>query len=68
MNQSNFGNLHSRLKDLKVEHRDLNTVIASLNHIGPKDQLQICRLKKRNHLVKDEIAKIQDELLPDIIA
>jgi hypothetical protein len=32
------------------------------------DQLQIARLKKRKLLLKDEIAAVQDSLIPDIIA
>ena len=32
------------------------------------DQLQIARLKKRKLRLKDQIAIIEDELLPDIIA
>jgi hypothetical protein len=32
------------------------------------DQLQIARLKKRKLLLKDEIAQLEDQLIPDIIA
>jgi len=43
-------------------------VIARLAERGPFDQLQLQRLKKRKLLLKDQISKIESELLPDIIA
>lgn len=56
-----------RLELLKSEHRDLDAAIAALLAMGG-DQLQIARLKKRKLLLKDEIAQLEDELIPDIIA
>jgi hypothetical protein len=35
---------------------------------GAGDQLQIARLKKRKLRLKDQIAVIEDFLIPDIIA
>ena len=58
----------AKLAALKVEHRDLDDVIARLAEQAPVDQLQIQRLKKRKLLLKDMIARIESELLPDIIA
>ena len=60
--------LRARLEDLKVEHHDLDGVITSIQHQGPNDLLQVSRLKKRKLMLKDEITKIEDVLLPDIIA
>jgi len=56
-----------RLHELRTEHRDLDTVIARLD-AGPVDQLQLQRLKKRKLKLKDEIAWLDSQLLPDIIA
>ncbi|HEY1433642.1 MAG TPA: DUF465 domain-containing protein, partial [Stellaceae bacterium] len=47
---------------------DLDDVIARLAERAPFDQLQLQRLKKRKLLLKDQISKIESELLPDIIA
>jgi hypothetical protein len=58
--------LRAKLAELVQEHRDLDTAIAALG--GSRDQLQLTRLKKRKLQLKDEIARIEDELLPDIIA
>lgn len=60
--------LRLRLAELMTEHRDLDDVIARLMDTVPFDQLQAVRLKKRKLLLKDEISKLQSQLLPDIIA
>ena len=63
-----FEALKAKLADLKTEHRDLDDVIARITEQRPFDQLQIQRLKKRKLMLKDQISKIESELLPDIIA
>jgi len=60
--------LKARLAALKTEHRDLDETIARLAARAPVDQLELQRLKKRKLLLKDQITKIESELLPDIIA
>jgi len=60
--------LKAKLATLKTEHRDLDDVIARLAERTPVDQLELQRLKKRKLLLKDQITKIESELLPDIIA
>ena len=60
--------LKAKLAALKVEHRDLDDVIARSAEARPFDQLRLQRLKKRKLLLKDQISKIESELLPDIIA
>ncbi len=60
--------LRAKLATLKSEHRDLDDVIARLAERAPFDQLQLQRLKKRKLLLKDQISRIESELLPDIIA
>jgi hypothetical protein len=56
------------LLKLKQEHRDLDSAIDALEESGRADQLQLKRLKKKKLSLKDEIARIEDQLLPDIIA
>jgi hypothetical protein len=58
--------LRAKLAELTQEHRDLDAAIDALR--GSPDQLQITRLKKRKLQLKDQITKINDQLLPDIIA
>jgi hypothetical protein len=60
--------LRAKLAALSLEHRDLDDVIARLSERMPYDQLQLQRLKKRKLALKDQISKIESDLLPDIIA
>ncbi|MEE8501072.1 MAG: YdcH family protein [Kiloniellales bacterium] len=60
--------LRQRLAELKSEHRDLDDVIAQISDTAPFDQIQVKRLKKRKLMLKDQIARIESNLLPDIIA
>ena len=57
-----------KLRQLRIEHRDLDEVIARLTLDVRVDELQLKRLKKRKLMLKDQISKIESELLPDIIA
>jgi hypothetical protein len=61
-------NLMALLNTLKQRHRDLDVAIDSLVATGSADQLQLRRLKKEKLALKDRIAKIEDDSLPDIIA
>lgn len=56
------------LEVLKREHRDLDEAIHALEEQGRADMLTIRRLKKQKLSIKDKIARIEDELFPDIIA
>jgi len=60
--------LRRRLESLRVEHRDMDAAIRALEDAGVGDMLQIARLKKRKLRLKDQIAMIEDYLIPDIIA
>jgi hypothetical protein len=60
--------IRARLGAAREEHRDLDDAIAALAGSGLPDQLQIARLKKRKLRLRDEIAMLEDELIPDIIA
>lgn len=60
--------MRKRLEALRIEHRDLDAAIDALTTSGATDQLQIARLKKRKLRLKDQIAILEDYLIPDIIA
>jgi hypothetical protein len=64
--QDEYAKLRARLAQLRVEHRDLDGVIAEMTGSVYADQLQIHRLKLRKLRVKDAIARIQSELIPDL--
>lgn len=60
--------IRQRLEEVKLEHRDLDDAIARVAEKPPFDQIKIQRLKKRKLILKDEISRLEDMLLPDIIA
>ena len=64
--------MRKRLEMLRIEHRDLDAAIDALtgaaHNGGGHDQLQIARLKKRKLKLKDQMAMLEDYLIPDIIA
>jgi hypothetical protein len=68
MESEEIRELRANLLKLKQEHRDLDSAIDALEESGRADQLQLKRLKKKKLSLKDEIARIEDRLLPDIIA
>jgi hypothetical protein len=60
--------LRVELEVLRQEHRDLDAAIQALEERAVSDQLTITRLKKQKLRLKDKIARIDDQLTPDIIA
>ena len=57
-----------RLRQLRIEHRDLDDVIARLSLDFDVDELQLKRLKKRKLMLKDQIAKLESQRIPDLNA
>jgi hypothetical protein len=57
-----------RLKQLRVEHRDLDLVIARLVSDPLVDQLMLKRLKKRKLILKDMITQLESARIPDLNA
>lgn len=64
----NEDEMRKRLEILRIEHADLDAAIHALSASGVPDQLQVARIKKRKLRLKDQIAAIEDYLIPDIIA
>jgi hypothetical protein len=60
--------LEARLADLRQDHSDLDAAIQALAATPLPDMLLIARLKRKKLKLKDEIAGIEDQLNPDIIA
>lgn len=60
--------LRVKLEVLRQEHRDLDEAIHAMETSGRADQLALRRLKKQKLHLKDQIARIEDILTPDIIA
>lgn len=57
-----------QLAELRLEHRDLDLMIAGLQERPPMDELALKRMKKRKLKLKDMIAQLESRLIPDIDA
>ena len=57
-----------KLRQLRIEHRDLDQVIERLSMDIHVDELQLKRLKKRKLGLKDQITRLESELIPDLNA
>lgn len=60
--------LRAQLSLLLQEHADLDASIEALALLTAPDQLMIARLKRKKLALRDDIVKLQDQILPDIIA
>ena len=54
-----------RLAALRLEHRDLDVAIARLQSDIDADELAVKRLKKRKLQLKDQIVRLESDLIPD---
>jgi hypothetical protein len=57
-----------KLRQLRIEHRDLDEIISRLSMDIHIDELQLKRLKKRKLALKDQILKLESQLIPDLNA
>jgi hypothetical protein len=67
VNRELFRNIE-RLRQLRIEHRDLDQVISRLTMDIHTDELQMRRLKKRKLMLKDQITKLISQAIPDLNA
>ena len=57
-----------RLKELRVEHQDLDQAISRLVIDPEVDQIMLRRLKKRKLMLKDMITQLESDRIPDLNA
>jgi hypothetical protein len=67
VNTDLFKNIE-RLRQLRIEHRDLDDIITRLTLDFKVDEVQMKRLKRRKLLLKDQIARLESQLIPDLNA
>jgi hypothetical protein len=68
LDPSEEARIRTRLAALREEHQDLDDAVSALEALPMSDQLRIARLKKKKLTLRDQIAKLEDRLTPDIIA
>lgn len=62
------GELEILLQNLRDQHRRIDTEISDIMAAGVFDIMTIKRMKKAKLSLKDEIAALENQLTPDIIA
>jgi hypothetical protein len=67
-NEQEIEQMRHELAELKLEHRTLDEAIHHLQVAAVMEELKIKRLKKRKLQLKDQIARLEDKLIPDILA
>ena len=60
--------LQRQLYDLQGKHRELNALIDLLSSSVVVDQLSMRRMKQHRLRLKDNIARLQSKLIPDLDA
>ena len=65
MRNNDSADIARQLADLRLQHRDLDSAIAELQAGISNDELTIKRLKKRKLMLKDQIAWLENALIPD---
>ena len=68
LTEEELDGIRKRVLELKLEHRDLDDAIDHLAATGTFEELKIKRLKKRKLQLKDDIARLENTLIPDILA
>jgi hypothetical protein len=57
-----------KLRQLRIEHRDLDDVISRLSMDMRVDEIQLKRLKKRKLMLKDQMERFESQMIPDLNA
>ena len=60
--------IQARIAELRQAHQDLDASVEALQASRVPDQLRIARLKRQKLALRDQIARLEDRLTPDIIA
>jgi hypothetical protein len=60
--------IRAELVNLRQEHQDLDDAVLALQALAQPDQLRIARMKKRKLALRDKIARLENQLTPDLIA
>jgi len=68
LNEDELNEIRTRVYELRLEHRDLDHAIEQLIAMGAFEELKIKRMKKRKLQLRDVIARLEDTLIPDILA
>ena len=60
--------ISAQLHELRQEHRDLDLVLQRLAPDRDADEMAVRRMKKRKLRIKDMVAYLENQLIPDLDA
>lgn len=67
MSEQDQAELRMALARLRQDHADFDAAVQAMLKTGC-DPLQIQRMKKKKLTIKDQMMRLEDQVLPDIIA
>jgi hypothetical protein len=67
MSEQDQAELRLACARLKQEHADYDAAIEAMTQTGC-NMMQIQRMKKKKLAIKDKLQKLEDQIIPDIIA
>lgn len=67
MSEQDQADLRLQFARLKMEHADYDAAIEAMTAVGC-NMMQIQRMKKKKLAIKDKLQKLEDQIIPDIIA
>ncbi len=67
MSEQDQADLRLQFARLKQEHADYDAAIDAMTAVGC-NMMQIQRMKKKKLAIKDKLQKLEDQIIPDIIA
>ena len=67
MSEQDQADLRLAFARLKQEHADYDAAIEAMVTVGC-NMMQIQRMKKKKLAIKDTLQKLEDQIIPDIIA
>ena len=68
LSEEEIKQIKATIAELEFEHRDLDQLIEQLVRDPAFEELHIKRLKKRKLQLKDQLARLEDDLIPDFLA
>ena len=68
LSEEEIKQIKATIAELQLEHRDLDQLIEQLVRDPAFEELHIKRLKKRKLQLKDQLARLEDDLIPDFLA
>ena len=68
LSEEEIKQIKATIAELQLEHRDLDLLIEQLARDPAFEEMHIKRLKKRKLQLKDQLARLEDDLIPDFLA